>query len=48
MILYKNRIVVTGGTGRFGFELKKIKSKHKFFFPSKNNYELIEQVNDFF
>ena len=42
MILYKNRIVVTGGTGRFGFELKKIKSKHKFFFPSKKELNILK------
>ena len=46
MLLYKNKIVVTGGTGRFGQELKKIKSRYEFFFPKKNeldilNYDLI-------
>ena len=35
MFLYRNRIVITGGAGRFGLELKKIKSKYKFFFPKK-------------
>ena len=37
MLPYKNRIVITGGTGRFGLELKKIKSKYKLFFPKKKN-----------
>ena len=27
MFLYKNKIVITGGSGRFGSELKKIKNK---------------------
>ena len=35
MSLYKNRIIVTGGTGRFGSELKKIKNKYTLFFPKK-------------
>ena len=35
MFLYKNRIVITGGTGRFALELKKIKSRYKLFFPKK-------------
>ena len=35
MSLYKNRIVVTGGTGRFGSELKKIKNKYTLFFSQK-------------
>ena len=41
MLLYKNKIVVTGGTGRFGQELKKIKSKYKFFFPKKNELDIL-------
>ena len=32
----KNKIVVTGGSGRFAQALKKIKSKYKFTYPSKN------------
>ena len=35
MFLYKNKIVVTGGSGRFGLELRKIKSNLKFIFPKK-------------
>ena len=30
MFLYKNRVVVTGGTGRFASELKKTKNNLKF------------------
>ena len=40
MSLYKNRIVVTGGTGRFGKELKKIKNKYTLFFPKKERIPL--------
>ena len=35
-MLAKNKIVVTGGSGRFAQALKKIKSKYKFIYPSKN------------
>ena len=31
----KNKIVVTGGSGRFAQSLKKIKCKYKFIYPSK-------------
>ena len=36
------KIIVTGGSGRFGNYLKKIKSKHKFFFPTKNQLDIIK------
>ena len=42
MLTYKNRIVITGGTGRFGQELKKIKSKNKLFFPKKNELNILK------
>ena len=42
MLLYKNKIIVTGGTGRFAFELKKIKSKYKLFFPKKNELNILK------
>ena len=42
MFLYKNRIVITGGTGRFGLELKKIKSRYKLFFPKKNELNILK------
>ena len=41
MFLYKNRIVITGGTGRFCLELKKIKSKYELFFPKKNELHIL-------
>jgi len=34
-MLEKNKIVVTGGTGRFAQSLKKKKSKYKFIYPAK-------------
>ena len=34
-MLYKNKIVLTGGTGRFAQSLKKIKSKYNFIYPSQ-------------
>ena len=36
----KNKIVVTGGSGRFSQSLKKIKSKYKFIYPSKNSLNI--------
>jgi len=37
----KNKIVVTGGSGRFAQSLKKIKCKYKFVYPSKNSLNII-------
>ena len=34
------KIVITGGSGRFGSILKKIKSKNKLFFPDKKNLNI--------
>ena len=42
MFLYKNRIVITGGTGRFAHELKKIKSRYKLFFPKKKELNILK------
>ena len=42
MLLYKNKIVVTGGTGRFGLILKKIKSRNKLFFPKKSELNILK------
>ena len=42
MLPYKNRIVITGGTGRFGLELKKIKSRYKLFFPKKKELNILK------
>ena len=41
MFLYKNKIVVTGGSGRFGSELKKIKNKYKLLFPNKRKLNIL-------
>ena len=35
-MVYKKKIIVTGGSGRFAQSLKKIKSKYKFIYPAKN------------
>lgn len=37
----KRKIIVTGGNGRFAQELKKIKSKHKFIFRNKNQFNIL-------
>ena len=42
MLLYKNRIVITGGTGRFGTELKKVKNRYKIYFPKKNELNILK------
>ena len=41
MLLYKNRIVVTGGTGRFGQELNKINTRLKIFYPTKRELDIL-------
>ena len=43
MSLYKNRIVITGGTGRFGQELKRTKNKYQLFFPGKNQLNILKK-----
>ena len=42
MLLYKNRIVITGGSGRFGEILKKIKSKKILLFPKKDELNILK------
>ena len=44
MLLYKKRIVVTGGTGRFANIIKKNIKKHKydFFFPKKKELNILK------
>ncbi len=37
----KKNIVVTGGTGRFGNHLKSISTRHKLFFPTKNQFNIL-------
>ena len=41
MSLYKNKIVITGGSGRFGSKLKKIKNKFKLIFPNKRELNIL-------
>ncbi len=36
-------IIVTGGSGRFGLTLKKFKTKHKIFFPTKNQLNILSE-----
>ena len=36
----KNKIVVTGGSGRFAQSLKKVKCKYKFIFPAKSYLDI--------
>ena len=45
MFLYKNKIVITGGSGRFGTELKKIKNKYKLLFPNKHKLNILNLKN---
>jgi len=42
MFLYKNKIVITGGSGRFGSVLKKIHNKYNLLFPNKNKLNILE------
>ena len=42
MSLYKNKIVVVGGSGRFGSVLKKIKNKYNLCFPSKKQLDILK------
>jgi len=37
------KIVVTGGTSRFATVLKKIKTKHRLFFPSKREFDITNE-----
>ena len=39
-MIRKNKIVVTGGSGRFAQSLKKIKSRYNFIYPSKNTLDI--------
>ena len=42
MLLYKNKIVVTGGSGRFASVLKKTKTKYNLFFPTKKQLNILK------
>lgn len=41
MLLYKNKIVVSGGTGRFGRELSKINTKFNILYPNKKELNIL-------
>ena len=38
----KKNIIITGGSGRFGVHLKKIKSSHRLFFPNKKDLNILK------
>ena len=38
------RIVITGGSGRFGNIIKKHKTKYKLFFPTKNQLDILNTI----
>ena len=38
----KKNIIITGGSGRFGLHLKKIKSSHRLFFPNKKDLNILK------
>ena len=44
MLKYKNRIVFTGGTGRFAnaFKIKQTKTKLHFYFPNKKQLDILK------
>ena len=39
----KKKIIITGGSGRFGNVLKKIRSQHKIFFPTKRELDVLNE-----
>jgi len=41
----KKKIVVTGGTGRFGKYLKNTKNKNKIYFPDKKKFNILNKKN---
>ena len=45
MHLNKKKIVVTGGTGRFAYELKKVKNKYKVLYPSKSVLDILKTIS---
>ena len=48
-MLFKKKIVVTGGSGRFAQSLKKIKSKYKFIYPQKKSLDItkVKSIKNF-
>ena len=47
MLLYRNRIVITGGTGRFASSLKKINTKYLIYYPSKTHLNILKEKSIF-
>lgn len=43
----KKKIIVTGGSGRFGSYLKRVKTQHNFFFPTKKQLNILSQESIF-
>ena len=43
MKLNNKRIVITGGSGRFGTQLKKIKTNYTIYFPSKSKLNILNK-----
>tara|TARA_B100001057_G_scaffold224683_1_gene224996 strand:+ start:1015 stop:1731 length:717 start_codon:yes stop_codon:yes gene_type:complete len=41
----KKKIVITGGSGRFGSQIKNFKSKHSTYFPSKKKLDILNLRN---
>ena len=41
-MIKKNKIVVTGGSGRFSQSLKKVKSQYQFIYPSKKHLNIMD------
>ena len=39
----KKKIIVTGGSVRFGSYLKRVKTQHKFFFPTKKQLNILSE-----
>ena len=48
-MLFKKKIVVTGGSGRFAQSLKKIKSKYNFIYPQKKSLDItkVKSIKNF-
>ena len=48
-MLFKKKIVVTGGSGRFAQSLKKIKSKYKFIYPKRKSLDIskVKSIKNF-
>mgnify|MGYP001166783086 CR=1 FL=1 len=39
----RKKIIITGGSGRFGNVLKKIRSQHKILFPTKKELDILNE-----